>query len=112
MFVHANELLDDKSMFTPGMAVEFEVTEGERGLKAFAVKAVGRPSAEVAAAPSPAKASTTLDDVLCDVLSRAEYSEEVTETLVSGVPTLTGQQIIQIREHLLRVAHKHGWTED
>jgi len=37
VFVHANVLADDKLLFVPGLPVEFEVTEGDRGLKAYAV---------------------------------------------------------------------------
>jgi CspA family cold shock protein len=37
VFVHANVLGDDKYMFCAGLPVEFEVTEGERGLKAHSV---------------------------------------------------------------------------
>lgn len=49
VFVHANVLGDDKYMFCAGLPVEFEVTEGERGLKAHSVHictaAVQAPSA-------------------------------------------------------------------
>ena len=31
---------------------------------------------------------------------------------MTKVPELAGGQIVRIREHLLEVAHKHGWTED
>jgi CspA family cold shock protein len=37
VFVHANVLGDDKYVFGPGIRVEFEATDGDRGPKAYAV---------------------------------------------------------------------------
>lgn len=37
VFVHANVLGDDKYVFGPGLRVEFEATDGDRGPKAYAV---------------------------------------------------------------------------
>lgn len=106
VFVHANELVDDKHLFTPGQAVEFEVTEGERGLKAFAVRLAD-------GGPEPRRApQVPVDDRLSDVLTRDEFLDEVTETLLAEVPSLTGQQITQVRTRLLKLADKHGWIDD
>ncbi|MBX6767035.1 MAG: cold shock domain-containing protein [Actinomadura rubrobrunea] len=110
VFVHANDLLEDKSLFTPGTHVTFEVTEGERGLKAFAVQTVARPFP----ATGPATSSTRdhdADDDVCDVLSVAEFSQEITEALLAGASTLTGQQILQVRRTITELAVKHGWVE-
>lgn len=59
IFVHANVLGDDKYVFGPGLRVEFEVTDGDRGPKAYAVhllpdRAPAAAAALVAsAAPAP-----------------------------------------------------------
>ena len=107
VFVHANDFLDDKSLFTAGKAVQFEVMEGERGLKALGVHLIDSPPlGGSGAGPSP-----VLDDGECDVLSPAEFQQELTEALLHGVPTLTATQIVQVRERVLKLAHKHGWTE-
>jgi len=37
VFVHVNDLLDDKSLMIPGRVVEFTLDEGDRGPKAFEV---------------------------------------------------------------------------
>ncbi|WP_233617379.1 cold-shock protein [Actinomadura sp. WAC 06369] len=111
VFVHANDLLDDKSLFTPGTAVEFEVAQGERGPKAFAVRALDEPAAPERP-PARRAAESFDDDVLCDVLSSRELGHEITDVLLAKVPELTGGQIVKIRESLLAVAQKHGWTED
>ncbi|TMR02970.1 cold shock domain-containing protein [Actinomadura soli] len=115
VFVHANELLDDKAAFSPGTAVEFEVTEGERGLKAFAVRAVSSPSNGSASAVDRAPAGDagdSPDDMLCDVLSRKELSREIVDVLLAEAPDLTGAQIVKIRGSIVEIAHKHGWIDD
>ncbi|OLT27674.1 DNA-binding protein [Actinomadura sp. CNU-125] len=109
VFVHANDLLDDKSLFTPGTVVEFEVAQGERGPKAFAVHAL-EPRSD--AGPPVRRSESFDDDALCDVLSSRQFSNEITDVLLVKVPELTGGQIVKIRETLLAVAQKHGWTED
>jgi hypothetical protein len=49
---------------------------------------------------------------LCDVLSRAEYEHELTESLLRVEPELTSRQILEIRRRLFAIAHTHGWTDD
>jgi CspA family cold shock protein len=51
------------------------------------------------------------DDGLCDVLSERDFAIEVTETLLEHVPTLTGSQLVQIRQRLADLARAHGWVE-
>ena len=48
---------------------------------------------------------------LCDVLSSAELGQELTELLLSNVPTLTGQQLLEVRQSVLESARKHGWVD-
>ncbi len=51
------------------------------------------------------------DEPLCDVLSREEFGQELAELLLAKAPTLTGQQILQVRESILECARKHGWID-
>jgi cold shock protein len=107
VFVHVNELLDDKSEILPGTPVEFEVTESDRGLKAYAVRVLERRprrSAEVTDAQVD-------EDGLCDVLSGPQFQRELTELLLKELPDLTGRQIVQLRRSLLTLAEDHGWVE-
>ncbi len=53
VFVHANVLGDDKYMFGPGLRVEFESTDGDRGPKAYAVHLLPDRGPAPAAAPAP-----------------------------------------------------------
>ncbi|RSM90559.1 cold shock domain-containing protein [Kibdelosporangium aridum] len=103
VFMHANDLRDEKFLFTPGTAVEFEVVEGDRGLKASSVKILER---------GQARATSTQDDeVMCDVLSPRELMQELTEALLESAPTLTAAQIVQVRQRIAKLAHAHGWLE-
>ena len=113
VFVHANDLLDEKSRFTPGTAVEFEVTQGERGLKAYAVRVRGadRPSAGPDTDRAVFDARSDEDDGLCDVLSEREFTRELTELLIRETPELTGAQITQLRRSMVTFARRYGWVE-
>ncbi|MFD0687234.1 cold-shock protein [Actinomadura fibrosa] len=136
VFVHANDLLDEKKAFSPGTPVEFEVAQGDRGLKAFAVRVLepagrtpggtGSPGGSMDGFPAGGYADAgpatrpelsglphrpEEDDGLCDVLSAKEFLQEVTELLLDEAPDLTGAQITHLRRTLLAFAHKYGWVE-
>jgi cold shock CspA family protein len=51
------------------------------------------------------------DEQMCDVLSPAEFGQELTELLLSNVPSLTGQQLLDVRQSVLDSAKKHGWVD-
>ncbi|MGO9081800.1 MAG: cold-shock protein [Streptosporangiaceae bacterium] len=115
VFVHVNELVSGRETFVTGASVTFEVTEGERGLKAYAVRVVDGDARPAPAGPgngSPAARAAGDDEDMCDLLSYAECSHELTEILLTAVPTLTGEQIVQLRQRLLRFAQDHGWASD
>jgi cold shock CspA family protein len=124
VFVHASDFGEHRHMVHPGMRVEYEVEEGERGLKVASVRILDMPQARrmppafasavarPASAERPAKASAADDDeVMCDVLSGRDFNTEVTEILLQHVPSLTGGQIAEIRQHLGDLARSHGWVE-
>jgi cold shock CspA family protein len=111
IFLHANDLLVEKNLVVPGAIMEFEVEEGERGLKASSARVVGSAAPPHAAAPRVAVHADDSDG-LCDVLPVGELTQEVTETLLRVEPTLTGTQIIRIRSELIRIAEKYGWVEN
>ncbi len=45
------------------------------------------------------------------MLSERDFALEVTETLLQHVPSLTGGQLVQIRQRLGELARSHGWLE-
>jgi cold shock protein len=115
VFIHVNDVEFDKRLITPGVVVEFQVEDGDRGLKASRVQLLdggAPPQAPPAAASSPAAEPVSSDEEgLCDVLSAKEFGHEITESLLVGVPGMTGGQIVLVRQLLTRIAREHGWLE-
>src|SRR3984885_1160667 len=69
------------------------------------------PSAQARNEGVPGSGLAPDDEPMCDVLSREEFSQEIAELLLVNAPTLTGQQILQVRESMLECARKHGWID-
>lgn len=115
VFVHANVLGEEKYAFAPGVPVEFDAVESDRGMKALAVRILKTDRSAVGVAVPglvPANAERSDDDGMCDVLTGAGFRHEVTELLLDAVPTLTGAQIVQLRQSLTALAQRHGWVEN
>jgi cold shock CspA family protein len=114
VFLHANDLLVEKSLVVPGVVMEFETEESDRGRKASSARILRSATAPVS--PPVAAATSRSEDVggdgLCDVLPAEEFTQEVTELLLQIEPTLTGVQILHIRRQLTTVARKYGWVEN
>ena len=110
VFVHANDFGDQRRLVRPGLRVEFEPTVGDRGLKAGFARLIDPEGSPLAAPARPAPVG--LDDEEYDVLTVAAFRADITDLLVERVPSLTGAQIAQIRQHLLVFAQTHGWIED
>jgi cold shock protein len=112
VFLHASVFDGDPGGLVPGMKVEFQVMAGDRGRKAFAVRlADGDSAPAVRPAPSGEAPPAPEDEQMCDVLSRAEFSQEITEILLHTAPALTGQQILEVRQGVLEFARKRGWVD-
>ena len=114
VFLHVNDLLIPESSVRSGLAVEFEVEDGGRGLKASAVRlaegAEATPFTPAASSRSPLPAADG-EEPMCDLLSVEEATRDLTELLLRSAPGLTGEQILRIRGDLLKFAKTHGWTE-
>ncbi len=114
VFLHASVFDGEMADLVPGKKVEFEIMAGDRGRKAFAVRVVDSAAApapaELAAQPAPSSYAAE-EEQMCDVLSRSEFTVELTEVLLESVPTLTAQQIVQARNSLLEFAKKRGWVD-
>jgi cold shock CspA family protein len=126
VFVHANDFGDQRHLVHQGMRVEYEVEEGDRGLKVSTVRLLDPPAPPAARRDvflSPGRSGSGQsrtaapggpageDDGMCDVLSERDFAIEVTETLLQHVPSLTGSQVVQIRQRLADLARGHGWLE-
>ena len=141
VFLHSSVFDGDPDELVPGSKVEFKIMAGDRGRKAFAARfgaddtddpgeppaqsrpvPVPAPRDRPAPPPAPAQPLTRAyrvstqdeepdDEQLCDVLSPTEFGRELTELLLSDVPSLTGQQILDVRQSVLEFTKKHGWVD-
>ncbi|MBO0882273.1 MAG: cold shock domain-containing protein [Mycobacterium sp.] len=108
IFLHANDLELDRALVKPSARVSFEIEDGPRGKFATAVQL---PVGEPAPAVSRAEDTVLASDEYTDVLSVGEFRRTVTEILLEGAPTITGQQIQQVRMAFETLARKYGWVD-
>ena len=140
VFLHASVFNGYPDMLVPGVLVEFQIMAGDRGRKAYDARLADEewekppvpvqvqvqvpvpvqaaapaqlpaPVPAPAQAPAPAAPLADDDDQMCDVLSSAEFGQDLTELLLNSAPDLAGHQILQIRSTLLEFAKRHGWSE-
>ncbi|MCX4473472.1 cold shock domain-containing protein [Micromonospora sp. NBC_01655] len=115
VFVHANTVDGDKWTMVPGVPVEYEAVDSDRGPKALTVRVTGgAPERSTTAGAGRARevaAGTEDEEGLCDVLSERTFFAETTEALLTAVPDLTGAQIVAVRARMLALARRHGWVE-
>lgn len=116
IFLHVNDLLIPEEYVRSGLAVEFEVESGERGLKASDIRlAEGERPRAARRHQEPAPRVPVSDEnghPMCDVLTSDEYRRDVTELLLTASPQLTAEQVLTIRGALLKFGEGHGWVED
>jgi cold shock CspA family protein len=111
VFVHARDL--DYEDVGTGARVEFEVVDGDRGLKAYGVRVLEK-SVRVSRArlqPVAVAGGTSEVDDMSDVLSADEYGREIMDVLIAVSPELTGKQIMEIRRRLTELARGHRWLD-
>ena len=114
VFVHVNDLLDEKWVFSPGVNVEFQVMESGRGLKGYDVRLLSEVRKDAAArlAAPLAPGGVSDEDPTCEILSTADFRQELTEAFIQAAPELTGAQIVSLRERIIKLAATHEWIED
>jgi CspA family cold shock protein len=105
VFLHSEELKAYGHAVRIGTRVQFEVLDGQRGLKAFDVTVLDPPKRE----PSAPDAG---DDELSEVITAVEYAREITDALIAFCPNVTAAQIVEIRQRLTASARRRGWLED
>ncbi|MDQ1295296.1 MAG: cold shock protein [Actinomycetota bacterium] len=120
VFLHVNDLLDEKHLLKPGVIVEFITEQGDRGPKASSTHIVSAPSGAPHSGPTrrnpvpvvegvDAPETTDPDNEYIDVLPAADFSREVTEALLLIEPGLTGPQISAVRKRMIDLGSKYGW---
>lgn len=136
VFLHANEVTDRGIHVSTGTHVEFQMMEGERGLKAYDVRVIddGRSRARSAAVATvngvsadtlngsanhndgessgpAAEAPVIAEDELCEVFSNEEFRRQITELLLAAAPQATAATIAELRDQLAQFARNNGWIE-
>ncbi|HUQ57779.1 cold-shock protein [Lentzea sp.] len=113
VFLHVNGLVDGSSSVATGARVAFQVMQGQRGPKAYDVRVIGDDEAPPTDHASEQRPVPDLPEGdMCDVLTRAELTAELTELLLAEAPSLTGAQIVDVRAALLTLAKSHDWVID
>jgi CspA family cold shock protein len=116
VFLHASVFDGDPSELAPGVPLEFQVMAGDRGRKAFAAHFVEK--TKPAPLPPPVLSAQAFsvteeqgEEPMCDVLSQAEFSAELTEMLIRTLPALSGAQILEVRQGMFEFAKTRGWID-
>ncbi|WP_435372395.1 cold-shock protein [Streptomyces ficellus] len=110
VFMHANDLVDDKYLYQAGREVEFYLERGDKGPKASEIRLVHPPARRPSPSSDPVLGDDPDDDAL-DVLSTAEFRAELTEALIDADATLTTAQLKRVRTRVTDLARTHGWVE-
>lgn len=108
VFVHARDLNGTEEAVLLGSRVRYSVVPGDRGKRAADVHVLGRPDDDTAVQRASG-ATDGEDDV--DVVAVGRYEREITDLLLSVVPSITGAEIVEIRDRLIRAARQRRWIE-
>lgn len=113
VFVHESELDGYDGKLSTGMRVEFDVIDGGRGPKAYAVRVLPDTGASPAVITRTAarEGSDEDGDDLCTVLSEGEFKRAATEAIIANSPQTPGGQIGAIRDALCAMARRYGWVD-
>jgi cold shock CspA family protein len=121
VFLHVNDLLDEKHLVKPGCVVEFILENGDRGPKASSVHLVNTSRSHdlgpgsgslptlLAQGRAASGAIEDSDGELVDVLSVSEFNREVTEILLRVEPPLSSTQVLSLRGTLAEMCRRYGW---
>ncbi|MGA9872189.1 MAG: cold shock domain-containing protein [Rhodococcus sp. (in: high G+C Gram-positive bacteria)] len=114
VFIHVNDLEFDKRLLAPGVRVEYFAEHGDRGLKAGQVRIKDSPKPVTrAAVPAvvPDAETTDYDDVAGEGVSLQDFTVELTEGLLRANRSLTAEQLLDVRQVVIRIAQSHHWVD-
>ncbi|MER5304719.1 cold shock domain-containing protein [Streptomyces lasiicapitis] len=119
VFMHANDLVDEKYLYQEGSEVEFFMEMGEKGPKASHIRLVhqstshqlprGGLAARTVSAPS-ASSAPSAPDAERPAPATDDFTRDLTEALLDSVGSLTGDQIKQVRACVVDLARARGWV--
>jgi CspA family cold shock protein len=111
IFLPASVFDDDPHKLIPGTPLEFQIMANDRGRKAFAVHFAENRTGPREQPVLPSQLLAANEEQMCDVLSQAEFTRELTELLLNAIPALTGPQILEVRQGMLEFARTRGWVD-
>ncbi len=114
VFMHANDLLEEKYLYQAGRRVEYFLESGDKGPKAGEIRLVRQAAPPAARGPRGGAAVQDVahdEEADCDILTAPDFQSEVTEALIEADGTLTAAQVQHVRQRLLRLAQEHGWVD-
>lgn len=103
VFMHANDLIDEKYLYQSGSAVEFFLEMGEKGPKASEIRLSYQPSPNQLV-PRGVSAPAGTDRAPAE-----RFRAELTEALLDGVDTLTAAQLKAARGVVVELVRAKGW---
>ena len=112
VFLHSEELKAYGHAVRIGTRVQFDVLDGQRGLKAFDVTVLDPPDPGRGSGDGDGAGADAGDDELSEVVPAVEYAREITDALIAFCPNVTAAQIVEIRQRLTVSARRRGWIED
>nr|WP_206442688.1 cold shock domain-containing protein [Streptomyces boncukensis] len=110
VFMHANDLLDEKYLFQAGSEVEFSMEMGDKGPKASEIRLIHQPPSEGRFSRSLRPAPVSAEPGDAEAQSAEELRDDLTSALVEGADSLTGAQIKEVRECVIALARQRGWV--
>ncbi|RKE10651.1 cold-shock protein [Catellatospora citrea] len=110
VFIHVADVDLPVGERSIGTRVSYEVVDGPKGLKAHRIRFEEPSFAPSASVKTPVAAAEGLDEDDWEVITVDAFMSEVTEVIMEVAPGLTGGQIKQIRERLMKSAFTRGWV--
>lgn len=111
VFMHANDLVDEKYQYKAGSEVEYYLEMGDKGPKASQIRLVHAPAPQQTQRGESGAGQADPHGEYSDVLSSVELRNELTEALLQADGTLSGDQIKRVRTSVIELARSHGWLE-
>ncbi|MEI5103141.1 cold shock domain-containing protein [Streptomyces sp. PmtG] len=107
VFMHANDLVDEKYLYQEGSEVEFFMEMGDKGPKASNIRLVHQSGSHqlprgglAPRAAAPDRSASSAD----------AFARDLTEALLDSAGSLTGEQIKQVRACVVEFVRTRGWV--
>ncbi|MGW0963921.1 cold-shock protein [Streptomyces gelaticus] len=114
VFMHANDLIDEKYLYQEGSEVEFFLEAGDKGPKASQIRLVHQPSTNRLSGRTAGPEGSTAGRAGGPSSGRGaapsaeQFRTELTEALLESAGTPAADQIRQVRESVVGLARARG----